>query len=205
MCLLETETVHVSQADMSSAFYLFRLPSCWRPYLCFNTKVDGSRIGLRPGVQYVPTCVVLPMGWSSSVGLMQMASRELIRRGSQFTATELHRQMIAPPWFREPLAEGWKTPVLAKSTLTTTWQGKWAPSQALEKAPLRCIKRPWASGHAKESFVQKISMLLASQEAVELGVALNGKEGLVGGGPQRFHQLLAVTLLLLGERNPKVK
>ena len=80
LCLEESETIHVSQADMSSAFYLFKLPRAWRPLMCFNSKLDGSKIGRRPGVNYVPSCAVLPMGWSSSVGLMQMASREMIRR-----------------------------------------------------------------------------------------------------------------------------
>ena len=47
--------------------------------------------------------------------------------------------------------------------------------------------------------------MYGSEEAIELGVALNGKEGLVGGGHLRFHQLLVVTLLLLGQTCPKVK
>ena len=80
LCLEEGESLWVSQADMSSAFYLFSLPSCWRPFLAFNAKFRGENLGKTPGTIYVPTCTVLPMGWSSSVGLMQMASRELVRR-----------------------------------------------------------------------------------------------------------------------------
>lgn len=204
MCLLETETVHVSQADMSSAFYLFRLPSCWRPYLCFNTKVDGSRIGLRPGVQYVPTCVVLPMGWSSSVGLMQMASRELIRRGSQFTATELHRQMIAPPWFVNLLQRAGKRQFW-QVYLDNYMAGEVGPKSSAGEGSVALHQEAVGIWTREGVLCAEDKHVLASQEAVELGVALNGKEGLVGGGPQRFHQLLAVTLLLLGERNPKVK
>ena len=204
MCLLETETVHVSQADMSSAFYLFRLPSCWRPYLCFNTKVDGSRIGSRPGVQYVPTCVVLPMGWSSSVGLMQMASRELIRRGSQFTATELHRQMIAPPWFVNLLQRAGKRQFW-QVYLDNYMAGEVGPKSSAGEGSVALHQEAVGIWTREGVLCAEDEHVLASQEAVELGVALNGKEGLVGGGPQRFHQLLAVTLLLLGERNPKVK
>ena len=50
------------QSDMVAAFYLFRLPPCWRKYLCFNLAFDGNDIGLKPGVMFYLSCGVLPMG-----------------------------------------------------------------------------------------------------------------------------------------------
>ena len=57
------EHINISQSDMSNAFYLFRLPSSWQRYMCFNTKLAGQKLGLDPSKVYVPSCQVLPMGW----------------------------------------------------------------------------------------------------------------------------------------------
>ena len=202
--LQESETIHVSQADMSSAFYLFRLPAAWRPFLCFNSKMDGARIGRRPGITYVPSCIVLPMGWSSSVGLMQMASREMIRRNATLTATELRRQMAAPAWFVDMIrsAEGrcfWQV------YLDNYMAGEVGPKQSSGSSSIALHEEAVEIWNKEGVLCAPDKHVYASNNAIELGVALNGTEGLVGGGPTRFHQLLIVTLMLLGQRNPKVK
>ena len=46
LVLEEDETIEVSQADMSSAFYLFKLPPQWTKYLCFNARFTGDAVGL---------------------------------------------------------------------------------------------------------------------------------------------------------------
>ena len=66
-----TEEVRFWQSDMCSAFYLFSLPSSWMPLLSFNLTTSGESIGLKTGVTYALACKVLPMGWSSSVAVMQ--------------------------------------------------------------------------------------------------------------------------------------
>lgn len=69
------EQLEMSQGDMSSAFYLFSLPPAWSPFMCFNFSVKGSdlpQLNLEPNEVYRPSCAVFPMGWASSVGLMQM-------------------------------------------------------------------------------------------------------------------------------------
>lgn len=120
----------------SSAFYLFRLPECWKPFLCFNSKQDGRDLGLVPGVTYVPCCSVLPMGWSSSVGLMQMASRELIRRNTLFGATKLRKQALARPCF-------------GRSIWTTTWPRRLGLKPAQVTNPEPCIGKLLAFGPMK--------------------------------------------------------
>lgn len=40
--LEDDETIYVSQADMASAFYLFKLPQQWVKFLCFNAKFKGK-------------------------------------------------------------------------------------------------------------------------------------------------------------------
>ena len=74
----EGEELRISQSDMSAAFYLFAVPPCWRQYMSFAYKVRGDVIGKEKDKFYRPCCIVLPMGWSSSVGLMQMISRQLL-------------------------------------------------------------------------------------------------------------------------------
>ena len=99
LVLAEGDTLTVSQADMSCAFYLFRLPPQWSRYLCFNHGMLATDVGeAGPGRVY-PACAVLPMGWSSSVGIMQMASRELLRRAHLHSGHELRKRALVPRWF----------------------------------------------------------------------------------------------------------
>ena len=62
---------------------------------------SGSQIGLmgeNGNIWFRPTCKVLPMGWSSSAGIMQAASREiLLSKG--LPHLELERGSSIPAWF----------------------------------------------------------------------------------------------------------
>ena len=48
LVLLEGDSISISQADMASAFYLFRLPVAWQKYLCFNHRLTRKDVGLLP-------------------------------------------------------------------------------------------------------------------------------------------------------------
>ena len=200
----EGETIDVSQADMSSAFYLFRLPSAWHKFLAFDAKFDGKDLGLAAGVTYVPACQVLPMGWSSSVGIMQMVSRELIRRKDLGGADELRRQALVPRWFVDTaLRSGprafWQVYLdnfMGAELRNQSSQGRWSEQlhskavEAWDEAKVLCA----ADKH-----------VIGSQEAVELGVQLHSQQGLVGGDAARFQKLLGATMMLLRQKLPKVK
>lgn len=71
----EGEKIEVSQADITSAFYLFLLPEAWQCILPFNVEVEGSLLGpgYDAGCTYVLCAKVLPMGWHSAVGLTEEA------------------------------------------------------------------------------------------------------------------------------------
>jgi len=99
LVLSEGDSISISQADMASAFYLFRVPTPWLKFLCFNFKLKGKDLGLPGSRDIYPACRVLPMGWASSVGVMQMASRELIRRAKCLEGHELSKQGPIPRWF----------------------------------------------------------------------------------------------------------
>ena len=204
LVLEDGDCLSISQADMSSAFYLFALPECWWPFLCFNAKFGGSALG-RPGSgTFVPCCKVLPMGWSSSVGLMQMASRELMARANTLGCDELRNQLRSPPWFVDPLL---------RDSSKQFWQVYLDNFMTAELSPLG---QPSGGSHqlhreAVGSWTQhgvlcaEEKHVLAAPAAIELGVELNGVAGLVGCGPERIHKLLVATILLLWERQPKAR
>jgi hypothetical protein len=179
LILEEDETIYCSQADMASAFYLFRLPRCWVKFLAFNAKFKGSIIGQDNDDVYVPACRVLPMGWSSSVGLMQMASRELFRRKTVMSAQELRRQTLAPPWFVDSLL---------RSESEQFWQGYLNNFMAGEVC--KKTSAPTASQVLHEEVVESWNEhgvlcaedkhILAATDAVELGINIQGDVGLVG-------------------------
>eukprot|EP00435_Cladocopium_sp_Y103_P054322 s280_g17.t1 len=77
--LLESdESLYLESEDLLSAFNLFTIPQQWLGYFSYSKKVDGSALGLRPGVQVRPALSVIPMGWHSAVGLVQEAIRDIV-------------------------------------------------------------------------------------------------------------------------------
>ena len=77
--LEDGEVLTVSQEDMQSAFYLFALPDCWQPYFAVGKCVSPAELGISNDKTrgYLSICV-LPMGWSSSVGIMQHAHERIM-------------------------------------------------------------------------------------------------------------------------------
>ena len=74
------EELLVSGDDLNSAFYLFRLPPSWPPYLALRKPVPWAVLDpSKSGETLVGICV-LPMGWSSAVAVMQSAHRQLALR-----------------------------------------------------------------------------------------------------------------------------
>ena len=81
LTLLEQEQGEVwlvDSEDFVSCFNLFRLPPCWRKYMAFNKLVDASLMGGPAGKKVYPAMNVLPMGWVSSVAIIQAIVRTLV-------------------------------------------------------------------------------------------------------------------------------
>ena len=111
--LLESgDVVTLNQCDMASAFYLFRIPEQWHPFFCLNFVTDGACIGLEPGKLFRPTIRVLPMGWNSSVGVMQQISREILLGHGLPPEQEFRKTGPVPLWFAQ---------VMEKTTPTCSW------------------------------------------------------------------------------------
>ena len=88
---------------MTSAFYLFALPECWKRFLAFNLNVDGREIGKIPGRSYSLACGVLPMGWGSAVAVMQEISEALLERGGLPDEQRVQRTRPVPEWLTQVL------------------------------------------------------------------------------------------------------
>ena len=71
LVLDQDETLSFYQSDMSSAFYLFRIPPAWNRMMCFDISVCANEVGLGTGGRFFLGCAVIPMGWSSAVSVMQ--------------------------------------------------------------------------------------------------------------------------------------
>ena len=65
----------VLRLSAEAAFYLFSLPEDWSQLMCFEKKVSWKSLGEdRPGSTWIGACV-LPMGWSSAVGVITLPRR----------------------------------------------------------------------------------------------------------------------------------
>ena len=206
LVLSPDECLSVSQADMQSAFYLFRLPSCWQKYLCFNLRLRASDVGAGASGFVYPACTVLPMGWSSSVGLMQMASRELIRRVKLPSTHELRKQTRVPEWFVQVAKRG--------ATDCSWWQvyldNFMSAEVRQEKAKverLDLLLHQAAVGSWEEHGVlcSADKHVFSAEVAVELGVQLHGPNGLVGASGDRIMRTILASLALIKQRQGKVK
>ena len=60
-----------------------RLPPCWSKYMAFAKPVDASLSGGQAGKQVYPAMAVLPMGWVSSVAVIQSIVRTLVFKESE--------------------------------------------------------------------------------------------------------------------------
>ena len=64
--------------DFVSIFNLVRLPPCWHRYMAFEKQVDARVFGGALGTMVYAAMAVLPMGWISSVAVIQSIVRSLV-------------------------------------------------------------------------------------------------------------------------------
>ena len=206
LVLSEGDEITMSQGDMSSAFYLFEIPTAWQPFMCFNFVFKGEELpseGLEKGVMYRPSCRVLPMGWSSSVAIMQAISREVLLSRGLPVDLEIRKNKPLPRWF---------TQVIESSSPTRAWWqvyldnflacevGKFSTSKDVELQTK--AMNSWESAGILTALDKQV---LGSKEATELGVRIDGMRGLLGGSPSRFLKTIwsSLSLFLKGSWTKK--
>ena len=190
------DVVTMSQGDMHAAFYLFEMPACWSPFMCFNWRVQGRDLGFHGDQEFKwfrPCCRVLPMEWASSVGIMQAVSREILLSKGLSPELELRRGTPLPAWF---------TQVANSSTPSRAWWQVY-----LDNFMAGEVEDGGNSG--KDATLQEVAMrawsntgvlsaedkqVLSRSNVTELGVRFDGQRGLLGSSPERLMRTIFVTL-----------
>ena len=200
LVLVEGDTISISQADMASAFYLFRIPPAWQRYLCFNFRLTRKQAGLSGAGFVYPACRVLPMGWSSSVGVMQMASRELIRLAHLSSSDELRKGSLVPSWFVNVLPQvnssrtWWQVYLDNFMAAEVTRQGS---GHGMDRMLHNQATASWDSSGVLCSVEKHV---YRAQVATELGVEVNGLLGLMGASTTRIFKAVLASLHLVKGR-----
>ena len=185
LVVAEGSELFLSQGDMSSAFYLFRVPPCWEKFLMFNFSTSGGLINMDPNKKYRPACVVLPMGWSSSVGIMQQLTREILLTKGLPESLELKKSAPLPAWFTQVLNDSdeehawWQVYLdnfLAGERVSTT-------TSSLNVALQGAAMKAWGDAGV---LTAEDKQVIDSPQVVELGIRLDGKNGLLGASPERL-------------------
>eukprot|EP00435_Cladocopium_sp_Y103_P004834 s4939_g1.t1 len=73
--LQENQLITISGDDLVASFYLFKMP--WLPFLSFGRPISWRSLGVDKDGETHLASAVLPMGFSSSVGVMQHIHRRL--------------------------------------------------------------------------------------------------------------------------------
>ena len=171
----EENQLLVSGEDLTSAFYLFRLPSCWSEYMVLDVPVERSALGLPgEGKTYVGLSV-LPMGWHSAVGLMQAAHRQIALRSVSLGGAglsplaEISKSAVFPELSDQP---AWSiylddTTIIEQvsSTVASELEGKVPEEQARLRAAYEWLGIPRNTGKALERH----------KEAERLGAVIDGE------------------------------
>ena len=198
--LEEGERLSLFQSDMSSAFYLFRIPGCWKKHLSFNIITDGADVGLTPNVAYALCCSVIPMGWLNSVGIMQEISENLLHCGRLNKLGQVMRGKNLPVWFNAILDQAidmdksWWHVYLdnfcAGERLKPGESSVWglACHQAAELA--------WKEAGVVSSEKKRVS---SAEQVTELGAHINGEAKTLGVPLDKLLNTVISTLYLLSQ------
>lgn len=193
------EELRIWQSDMSNAFYLFRLPQQWQPYLSFNVVrrkcevMDGNDTSL-----VALACTVLPMGWGSSVAIMQELSENILKAGAMPLEGQIVRGQGLPLWMVGLVGEATRT---GKS-----WWHVYLDNFAA--AEVGTTGSDFAEGHKlheeAEHLWDTVGVVSAQKKrrcgeltAQELGAHLDGQSRSMGPSLERMIRLVQATVVLL--------
>ena len=193
------EQVVLWQSDMQSAFYLFSLPPCWRAYMAFNVIVNGEAIGREPSTQYALCCTVLPMGWGSSVAVMQEVAERVLLVDEEDSAGQIARGRALPHFMVESLKGGQQTGQPWWHVYLDNFCGgmRVGPEDSRKPGELQhqMTEERWKLASIVSSEKKRVAGATA---AVELGAQIEGVQQTIGISGEKFLRLLSGTLYILG-------
>ena len=197
-----SEALETSQSDMTAAFYLFAIPRCWWGYLSFNIRCDGTELPGRTGGEHCLCCKVLPMGWHSSVSLMQEASSRIMKRANLPREHQISRNSTVPGWmvglsgFVEPGHRDWWQLYLdnfASARLRDHYEETEANPDAWQRWH-EAAEQVWGRIGIVSSEKKRVQN---ATQATELGAFIDGHNKMVGGSPLRLLKTAKLILFLL--------
>eukprot|EP00438_Fugacium_kawagutii_P010394 Skav220394 [mRNA] locus=scaffold639:248658:258388:- [translate_table: standard] len=197
--LEEGNVISISGDDLVASFYLFSLPPVWRPFLAFEKPVSWRALGYdRDGSTYLSSAV-LPMGFSSSVGIMQHIHRRLAlwspRAGAGLNAAlEVRRDRPWPELGDD--CPAWCL-YLDDSTLLRKIEAQVAETlvgkSQQEQDDLRRAYQYWGIPFNSKKAVEECL------SAERLGAYLDGDRGRIGVTAKRTLECLGLSAWVLGQ------
>eukprot|EP00438_Fugacium_kawagutii_P003316 Skav229330 [mRNA] locus=scaffold2917:69352:73753:- [translate_table: standard] len=188
------------QSDMSAAFYLFRIPPCWNRMMAFNLSFPGHMIGLDNDEIYHLGCAVIPMGWGSSVSIMQEIADRLTVIAKLPQSHKVRRTAPLPSWLVEASE--------AALAMGTAWYHVYldnfcAMSRATSStSPVDgaafhdCLERAWAEVGILSSAKKRVA---GQTQVLELGALVDGQRRTIGGSSERILKLVQTTLVVISK------
>ena len=200
------ECLRYFQSDMSSAFYLFRIPLCWSRMMAFNISFKGEELGLQKGLVYRPGCAVIPMGWGSAVSVMQELADRLTVLARLPAQHQVRRQAPLPPWMTEVFdassAEGRPWYHVYLDNFCAMEKGPQGFNAGAGEAMHQALEDSWQRTGVLSSAKKKV---VAAPTVQELGAELQGDEGTMGPSGLRVLKLIQSTLVALSTKRLKRK
>ena len=198
------ESAVLFQSDMSSAFYLFKIPPQWMRFLCFGISFSRETLGIGSGREKLYlACNVIPMGWASAVSIMQEIADRLTALAKLPVESKVRRLSPLPVWMVQVLGlvreqdRAWYHVYLdnfcamGKTTTGTSEQG-FLLHKSLEEA--------WNTSGVLSSSSKRVSGALVGQE---LGGHFDGNQGVLGPSGERLIRLIQSSLMVIG--TPRLK
>ena len=195
-----------SSDDQKGAFYAWKLPKCWRGLMTFRWPVPGPMLGHPSEWVYVCSAVI-PMGWLNAVSLFQHLHRQLGMKSSPDGAgfeehMEWRRDRAVPQgsrrldthWIQYYL-DDFDAPEIVLAGDVPVLQGTVSDTQKRQR---EAYERNGVDISLKKS---------QSREAkvVRMGAEIDGLKGLLSAPLEKRREVLAFTLWLLAQRQPKAK
>ena len=194
------EELRIWQSDMSNAFYLFKVPRQWYKYLSFSIfrqKVVRSETNSK--VWMCLACNVLPMGWGSSVAIMQEVSERLLKQQSIPREAQIIRGRPVPLWMvgilERAKKEGrfWWHVYLDNFAVggVAEQDGDFSEGDRIHMA----AETAWKESGVISAEKKRKTCELTGQE---LGAYFHGELRTMGPSPERLLKLVQATVWLLG-------
>ena len=194
LTLLEQEADQVwltDSEDFTSSFNLFRLPAAWHKLMGFGKLVDASAFGGPAGRKVYPAMAVVPMGWLSSVAVVQAIVRSLV-----FDHAAVPRQTEVTK----------VQPIPDSGDLTVIYLDSFDELRRLEKGCKEALDESMSDRHAqflrvcreKGLPLNESKRLVAATRGTLQGGLLDGDAGRYGLSPDKMASLIGLASSLIG-------